>query len=141
VVEPLDVFRSAYIEGTALFNSHEFDRAFAGLSDSVAWYPMAGWRALGVLGADVLEGREAVAAAYVELLDDFPDWHSEPLEFVQVSERVFVVDAVSRGRGRASGTPVTVPVSQVWEFSGDGVVVRVREYATHDEALAAARAA
>ncbi len=138
--EQLDAFRAGYLAANASFCAHDFDATFTGFGESVEWHPMEQWRALGVLGKELLRGRDEIMAAYRELLDEFPDWGSEATDFVEVSDRVFVVRAVASGRGRASGTPVRVAFSQVWELSEDGTPDRVREYADHGEALGAARA-
>jgi hypothetical protein len=81
-----------------------------------------------------------VIAFFRDLLDEMPDWRGEPEGFVEVGERVFIVRARVEASGKASGALVSQAFSQVWELKEEGLVLRVREYADHDEALVAARA-
>jgi hypothetical protein len=136
--ELFDAFREAYLFANARFNEHDFEAAFAGLSETVEWHPMTSWVSL---GAEVLHGRDAIVAGFKELLGELPDWHVEPEEFLEVSGRVFIVRCLAIASGQASGAPASQGFTQVWELAEDATVIRVREYEDHEEALAAAHAA
>ena len=62
----------------------------------------------------------------------------EPLELIEVGDAV-VVPMTLRTRGRTSGIETEQRVVQIWELEG-GKAIRVRVFATLDEAMAAARA-
>jgi ketosteroid isomerase-like protein len=136
--EMLELFRTGYLAARARFNEHDFEGAFAALSEDVEWHPMTDWGT--VVGVKVGRGRGAVIAFFRDLLDEMPDWRGEPEGFVEVGERVFIVRARVEASGKASGALVSQAFSQVWELKEEGLVLRVREYADHDEALVAARA-
>lgn len=89
---------------------------------------------------EVVRDRGALIAFFRDLLDEMPDWRGEPEEFVEITERIFLVRARLSASGKASRAPVSQTFSQVWELDTHGLVIRVREYADHHEALLAARA-
>ena len=139
--ELFDAFREAYLSANARFNEHDFEGAFAGLSERVEWHPMAAWAVFVLRQAPVVRGREAIVAGFSALLDELPDWRVEPQEFTEVRERVFVVRCQAAASGKASAAPASVAFSQVWELADDATVIRWREFEDHTEALAAALAA
>lgn len=62
----------------------------------------------------------------------------EPLELIEVGDAV-VVPMTLRARGRTTGIETEQRVVQIWELEG-GKAIRVRVFATLEEAMAAARA-
>ena len=126
----LEDFRRAYLASNEAFNRHEFETAFAGLPPDFTWetFPDSP-------GVDRLEGLDAVMQGFHDLVALFPDWRVEPQEFIEAGDAILVRN-VGVATGRASGTPVRQPFTQVWEFR-DGLAFRVREYPDHEAALAA----
>jgi ketosteroid isomerase-like protein len=61
----------------------------------------------------------------------------EPLELIEVGDAV-VVPMTLRARGRTSGIETEQHVVQIWELAG-GKAIRVRVFATLEEAMTAAR--
>jgi ketosteroid isomerase-like protein len=104
------------------------------------WHPQIEWRAMEGAPDDVgpIHGRERLARYYLEWVELFEDMHAELLEQHQVGERVVLAMRVS-ARSRSTGVPVDLHYSVVLELSGDKII-RGREYATVEEALAAAAA-
>lgn len=97
------------------------------------------WRALEASPlAGTHRGQAEVRAYLEEWFNTFGDVH---LEIEEVSEVHGHVLAVVRGSGwgKASGVEVTNRFCQLWTVS-DGLPLRMREYATRTEALAAAEA-
>jgi ketosteroid isomerase-like protein len=81
-------------------------------------------------------GREGFVANLAKLEESFEELRLEPLELLDLDNKVLVVVALS-GRGRGSDVPVQGSFVQVWTLR-DGKAVSLRDYATKAEALEAA---
>ena len=86
--------------------------------------------------ARVYQGREAVINAFREWLESFSEYYNEPLDFIEVGDRV-VVPNRQWGIGSTSGIPVEIEVTWVHEVR-DHMITRVDEYDTLKEAVEAA---
>jgi ketosteroid isomerase-like protein len=86
--------------------------------------------------ARVYRGRDGVIQAFREWSQGFSEYYTEPLDFIEVGDRV-VVPNRQWGIGRTSGIPVEAEFSWVHEIR-DNQLARVAEYDTLDEALEAA---
>lgn len=84
----------------------------------------------------VYRGRDGVVQAFREWVEPFSEYYVEPLDFIEVGDRV-VVPQRQWGIGGTSGIPVEVEVTYVYEVR-DGQLARVEEYDTLEEALEAA---
>jgi ketosteroid isomerase-like protein len=80
-------------------------------------------------------GREAFIANMAKLEESFEELRMEPVELVDLGERIMVVVSM-RARGRGSGAPVEMTFVQLWTLR-DGKAVSLRDYATKAEALEA----
>jgi len=80
-------------------------------------------------------GRAAFIDNMAKLEESFDELRMEPLEIVDLGERVIVVVSMS-GRGQGSSVPVEMTFAQLWSLR-EGKAVSLRDYATKDEALAA----
>lgn len=80
-------------------------------------------------------GRDGVIQAFKEWVEPFSEYYAEALEFNEVDECV-VVPNRQWGTGRESGVPVEIRVTHVYVFD-DGLITRLDEYDTEEEALAA----
>jgi ketosteroid isomerase-like protein len=85
--------------------------------------------------ARVYRGRDGVIQAFREWLESFSEYYLEPLDFVELGDRV-VVPYRQWGIGSASGIPVEVEVTHVVEIR-DNQIAMVDEYDTLEEALEA----
>jgi ketosteroid isomerase-like protein len=83
----------------------------------------------------VFTGREAFIANMAKLEESFEELRMEPVELVDLGERIMVVVSM-RARGRGSGAPVEMTFVQLWTLR-DGKAVSLRDYATKAEALEA----
>jgi ketosteroid isomerase-like protein len=83
----------------------------------------------------VYTGREAFIENIAKLEDSFEELRLEPLEVVDLDDRVVVLVSMS-GRGRESGAPVEATFAQLWTLRA-GKAVSLRDYATKAEALEA----
>jgi ketosteroid isomerase-like protein len=81
-------------------------------------------------------GREGVLQAFREWVAPFSEYYVEPLDFIEVGDRV-VVPQRQCGIGSTSGIPVEVEVTYVYEIR-DKQMTRIDEYDALDEALEAA---
>jgi ketosteroid isomerase-like protein len=81
-------------------------------------------------------GRDAFIANIAKLEESFEELRIEPVEFVDLGDKLVVVVAIA-GRGRAGGAPVETTIAQLWTLR-DGKAVSLRDYATKVEALEAA---
>jgi uncharacterized protein len=88
--------------------------------------------------AGTYRGREEVRAYVEEWLNTFDEVRLAIEELVEVNDHVLAVVEGS-GWGKASGVEVTNRFCQLWTVSG-GVPTQMSEYATRDDALAAAGA-
>jgi ketosteroid isomerase-like protein len=135
----LEQFRAVFVAGNEAFNRGDFATAFAGLAPDCEWHLWDAFFA-GTVGAEtrVLVGRDQVRRFFErEIHDAFPDFHDEPVRFLQAGDGVFVVLHQARGTGRVSGAPIGVDHGQIWELRGS-VPVRVREFSVWEDALSAA---
>ena len=80
-------------------------------------------------------GRDAFIANMAKLEESFEELRLEPLEIIDLGERIIVVVSM-RGQGRGSGAPVEMTFVQLWSLR-DGKAVSLRDYATKAEALEA----
>jgi ketosteroid isomerase-like protein len=103
------------------------------------WHPEINWRAMEGAPDDVGEMRGIDAARrYVEdWFDTFEPFESVPEELLDVGDDQVVAVIRISGRARSSGVPTEQRYASLATIR-DGKVVRVREYATRDEALKAA---
>jgi ketosteroid isomerase-like protein len=76
-----------------------------------------------------------VIHAFREWLESFSEYYNEPLDFIEVGDRV-VVPNRQWGIGSTSGIPVEDEVTWVYEIR-DNQMARLDEYDTLDEALEA----
>jgi ketosteroid isomerase-like protein len=86
--------------------------------------------------ARVYQGRDGVIQAFREWVEAFSEYYNEPLDFIEVGDRV-VVPNRQRGIGSASGIPVEFEFTWVYEIR-DSQIARIDEYDTLEEALEAA---
>jgi ketosteroid isomerase-like protein len=84
-------------------------------------------------------GREAFVANLAKLEESFDELRLEPLEIVDLGDRIVVVVSMT-GRGRGSSAPVEATFAQLWALR-DGKAVSLQDYATKAEALEAAERA
>ncbi len=97
------------------------------------------WRALEESPlAGTHRGQTEVRAYLEEWFTTFGDVHLDIEELMDVNGHVLAVVRGS-GWGKASGAEVTNRFCQLWTVS-DGMPTRMREYATREEAFAAAEA-
>ena len=82
-------------------------------------------------------GKEAFIANLAKLEESFEELRLEPLDVVDLGEKV-VVEVSMSGRGRGSSAPVEMTFAQLWSLR-DGKAVSLRDYATKAEALEAVR--
>jgi ketosteroid isomerase-like protein len=81
-------------------------------------------------------GRDAFIANMAKLEEAFDDLTIEPIEFVDLGDKLIVVVAIA-GRGRAGGAPVETTIAQLWTLR-KGKAVSLRDYGSKAEALEAA---
>lgn len=81
-------------------------------------------------------GRDAFIANMAKLEESFEELRLEPVEVVDLGEKIIVVVSMS-GRGRGSSAAVQMTFAQLWLLR-DSKAVSLRDYATREEALEAA---
>ena len=91
---------------------------------------------LGWPGQQIYSGREGANRFNAEWTEAWDDWEFAPEDYIDAGEDVVVV-VNQRGRSKATGIPVDMRFAQVWSFR-DGRAVRMRMYASVEEALEAA---
>jgi ketosteroid isomerase-like protein len=130
-----DVVRSIYGESASRWDAEALDRFQA---DS--WHPDITWRAIEGAPDDVgvMEGSERLRRYYDEWLEVFDELTVELNELVEVGDLVVIATRVQGCSSNGAMPPVQLDYAIVYECR-DGRVSAGREYATFDEALAAAR--
>jgi ketosteroid isomerase-like protein len=98
------------------------------LQESIEWQPPADEPDNGLR-----RGVDAVTAYVREWSSTFDDYHCEVHDLIDRGESV-VAALHLHGRIGGSGSPLRIPLTQVWTIR-DGMVVRVDEYRTTAEAL------
>jgi ketosteroid isomerase-like protein len=91
-----------------------------------------------LLGVGSIRGREAVRQFWVEELPQgLDEFHIEPQRFEDFGE-VVLVEVRYRARGPGSGMDIEQHFATIYSFR-DGLVRRIHDHSTREEALAAAR--
>lgn len=103
------------------------------------WDPGIVWCALETDEARAIRGTHSMRRYYEEWVDTMDDLCGEVGEVAYEDGERAAVQIHASGRGRASGAPVTASY-YVACLVRDGLIVFAREYASRDEAVAAARA-
>ena len=129
----LDEFRSLFLEKIDAFNRRDWDAVLQGLPEEFEWHFPAG-----VIDRAEPARPAQLKQAVADLVAQFRDLEAEPLEMVEPAPGAFVVRLRASGAGSASGASIELELAQVWDFDGD-VPVRVREFVSFSDALAAAR--
>jgi ketosteroid isomerase-like protein len=91
--------------------------------------------AAGLPDPEAYTGREAFIENMAKLEESFEELRMEPVEIVDLGEKVIVLVSMS-GRGQGSGVPVETTFAQLWSLR-DGKAVSLRDFATKTEALEA----
>jgi ketosteroid isomerase-like protein len=89
--------------------------------------------------AAAYHGHDGVRASFRDVLAVFRDFEFQPLELTPYGDHV-VVTVREHGVGRGSGVVVDRRQYAVWTLR-DGMIIRMRAYLDHNEALRAARLA
>ncbi len=127
----IDAFAEGLRAAQRAFNTGDFETAFAGLAGDVEWN--SGAR---VIDAGPLKGRDAVIDFFCRVRDA-GDWQVEAQEFVVAEDGQVMVHQRGRSVGRTTRIEGTMDFFQVWEFGADGLVHRVSEYESRQDALKA----
>jgi ketosteroid isomerase-like protein len=119
----------------------QFESFDAGGLDAMVefWHPEIDWRAVEGAADDagVLRGRDAMRRYYEDWIDAF-EMITTTVEEVLLDEgECLVVKLRVAGRGRASGAPADSHYFVAYTIR-DGLILRGREYATGEEAVAGA---
>ncbi len=85
---------------------------------------------------DTYRGPEGIRRYFDSFYEAMDKVEFEPERFIPVGELV-VVPAILRARGRTTGIETEQRIVQVWELA-EGKAIRVRVFATLEEAMAAA---
>jgi ketosteroid isomerase-like protein len=120
--------------GLALFNQREFDAVLREvMHPEIELTPGIG----PLLGVGTIRGREAVRRFWVEELPQgLEEFHVEPQRFEDFGE-VVLVEVRYRARGPGSGMDIEQNFATTYSFR-DGLVQRIHDYSSRDEALDAA---
>jgi ketosteroid isomerase-like protein len=106
---------------------------------SCHWHPDITWRAIEGAPDDVgvMEGRDAVRAYVADWDETFDDLRVEPLEVMDAGDETVIAVQRASGVAKGSGVPTELVYGVVYTVR-DGLIVSGREYATREQALAAA---
>jgi ketosteroid isomerase-like protein len=136
----LEQFKAAFHAAQEAWNRGDFASAYAGLAPDCEYRPWDEFLDAASTGGQagrVLIGPGEVGRYFEEIFETFPDFSNEAVRIVDAGAGVFVTLNRARGTGGASGVSVAVAHGAVWELR-EGIVVRVREFPSWEEALSAA---
>jgi ketosteroid isomerase-like protein len=138
-------FRSAYEGSSAAFNQGDLDEALGALPEDLEWHAPS---------EDpehtVYRGPAEITGWFRDMQSVFDEWRVEVQGVEQLSDNAVLVEHVISGTSRGAGVPVDVVTYEFWEFgpldtnahpAWDFVgkrPVRVRQFLSREEALAAA---
>lgn len=110
-----------------------FDVVFELIDPGIVWTAIEG-----APDAGTYRGHEGVRGYMQDWLDDFDlgGWGIE--ESIDIGDRLVCVQR-ARATGRGSGVGSDIHYACVYRFGADGRIVQVDEFATRDEAVAAAK--
>jgi ketosteroid isomerase-like protein len=86
-------------------------------------------------GTRAFRGHAGVREVFELLNENFDDFQTDPIEFIDLADHV-VVPVRVHGRRKGSGDPFGLEVVQVWQIR-DGKAVSIDAYSTKTEALEA----
>jgi ketosteroid isomerase-like protein len=89
-----------------------------------------------LMGHRVYHGQEGLRSFFAEWQEAWENVTPDLEELIDAGEQVIAVET-TRGRGRSSGAPVTLPHHSVWTIR-EGKIFRVVWFGTRAEALEAA---
>ncbi len=130
--ELLSTFSAGYEQSSAAFNEGDLDRALSGMPEDLEWHAVSEDPE-----QSVLRGPAEIKGFFQGFRNVFDEWRVEPLSFEQLSDASILVHHIIRGTSRGAGVPVETETWEVWEFE-EMEPVRVRQFLSRDEALAAA---
>jgi len=110
----------------------DFESAFAGLAPDVEWH-FGDW----IFDVQVIHGRQEVIDFY-RRLGEAGRWEVEAHEVEEMGPGMLLVRQTGRATGRATGIVTERESFFVYELGPSGVK-RLREFATREDALGAAR--
>lgn len=84
-------------------------------------------------------GRDGVAEFMRDWLASWDEWHTEPLELIEVGDQMVVV-SVQTGRAKGSGVPVEMTYAQIWSRDPEtGKATRARMFENREQAIEVAQ--
>ena len=127
--ENVEVVKAAY----EAFARGGLDRWLEHFADDVEWRSIEG--APDDVGP--IHGKDALRAWLQDWIDMFDGFWMEPIELIDTGDDAVVAVERFGGRAKLSGVETDQTETEVFTIR-DGKIARGREYATRDEALAAA---
>jgi ketosteroid isomerase-like protein len=115
----------------AALNRRDLGTACQGLPSDFEWHTAAD-----LPDAEVLHGTDALRRYWERLLDEFEDYGTEPVEFIEADGETVIARFVTTAKGRGTGIEMRAEITQVWQLR-DGIPWRITEYFDHTSALEA----
>ena len=113
------------------FNSSDVDVFTALTTPDFEWSP-----SMVAIEGEVFRGSEGIRTYFESLSSAWEEFLILPGRFRDLTDLVIMLGRLS-GRGRNSGVPVDASLGMVFDFR-DGMILRIRGYLDHCEALRAA---
>src|SRR5918999_2477084 len=100
----LELFKAAFRAGNEAFNRRDFATAFAALAPDCEFHTVA------YATERLLVGPEQVCRFFEqEIFGTFPDWRTDPVQFLDAGDGLFVV--LMRGQGTGGARPPPNPLN------------------------------
>ncbi len=129
-----DEFLGQLRHAQAAFNTRDFETAFAGVATDVVW-EFGDW----VIDGGVVHGRDNVMRSFAGFGDGI-EWTVKARDVEELTAGQMLVTQVGVAVGRTTDIATPMEFFSIFELGSDGLVTRVREFETREEALAAANA-
>ena len=122
------------MRGLEAYNRRDVEALIAIAHPEIEWHPALMVKLGG--GEAVYRGHAGVRELMAEVEDTLAELHVDLPEIRDLGERVLAVGRI-RARGKTSGAVTEAPLGYLADFR-DGMVIRIRTYLDHNEALEAA---
>jgi ketosteroid isomerase-like protein len=125
-------FRERHTAALQALNRGDIETMLVDFAADAEWHTQPNFPDRGVA-----RGTDRIKQVFTRWRETFPDYRTAAEEYIDAGHGVFVIRMTGSGTGTSSGAGSVIHFSEVVTMR-NGVVVTVREFFDHDEALKAA---
>ena len=128
----LDEFRERHTAAMEALNRGDIKTMLADFAPDAEWHTQPNFPERGIA-----HGTDRIKEVFARWRETFPDYRTSVEEYIDAGNGVFVIRMTGSGSGTSSGAGTVIHFSEVVTMR-DRLVVNVREFFDHDDALQAA---